>query len=147
VEIILAVVALVGVGLVVVVVVLLVLLVEARKRAGTAESQALLKAKEYLVKREKEIRADAIVRSERTIKGKVAEQLVPFTEEFGYNPRDCRFLGSPLDFVVFDGLSEGALDKIVLVEVKTGLSRLSKRERQVRDVVDAGEVFWKELRL
>ena len=118
-----------------------------RRQRAEAESKAMLHASEYLKKEEAHMRADAVARSTRVVKGKVAEQLVPFGPEFGYNPRDCRFVGSPFDFLVMDGLTEGALDKIVFVEVKTGLSRLSKRERQVRDIIDTGEVFYEEVRL
>ena len=66
---------------------------------------------------------------------------------FPYNPKDVRFLGSPIDLVVFDGLAEGRLRRIVFVEVKTGGSGLTSRERFVRDVVQAGEVEWAELRV
>jgi hypothetical protein len=48
---------------------------------------------------------------------------------------------------VFDGLSDGVLKEIVIVEVKTGRSMLSQRERQVREAVESGKVSWRELRL
>ncbi|MEE8134938.1 MAG: Holliday junction resolvase-like protein, partial [Gemmatimonadales bacterium] len=63
-----------------------------------------------------------------------------------FDPRDARFLGSPVDLVVFDGLSEGKVRRVVFVEVKTGQSHLSGRERQVRDVVVARSVEWVEVR-
>ena len=46
-------------------------------------------------------------RSEAVIKGKVTEHRVPFFEEFDFDPGDARFLGSPIDLIVFDGLSAG----------------------------------------
>ena len=91
------------------------------------------------------VRADAIVRSQAVITGRVSEQLLPFLPGFGFNPKDARFLGSPVDFVVFDGLDEGALRRVVFVEVKTGDADLSPRERQVRDAVQGREVEWLEL--
>ena len=93
------------------------------------------------------VRADAIVRSQAVITGRVSEQLLPFLPGFGFNPKDARFLGSPVDFVVFDGLDEGALRRVVFVEVKTGDADLSPRERQVRDAVQGREVEWLELRV
>lgn len=119
----------------------------AEDKAEQAEKLALQRASEYLKREEARLRKDAIARSEHVVKGKVAEQLVPFGEEFGYNPRDARFLGSPLDFLVFEGMAEGMIDRIVFIEVKTGMSRLSKRERQVRDAVDSGEVYYEVLSL
>jgi predicted Holliday junction resolvase-like endonuclease len=95
----------------------------------------------------RELRRDAVQRSQAVTLGKVCEHLVPYLPDFRWNPKDARFLGTPLDLVVFDGLSEGALRKIVFVEVKTGSSTMSKRERQVRDVILARRVEWEELSL
>ena len=53
------------------------------------------------------VRQDAIQRSLAVTAGKVLEQLVPYLPAFPFNPKDVRFLGSPVDFVVFDGLSDG----------------------------------------
>jgi predicted Holliday junction resolvase-like endonuclease len=93
------------------------------------------------------IRADAVQRSQAVTAGKVHEQLIPYLPAFPYNPKDVRFLGSPIDLVVFDGLAEGELRGIVFLEVKTGASSLTSRERQVRDVILAREVEWAELRV
>jgi len=92
------------------------------------------------------VRADAVLRSQAVTLGKVQEQLVPFFPQFPFNPKDARFLGSPVDFVVFDGLSDGAVERVVFVEVKTGASQLTARERQVRDVVRERRVEWVEMR-
>lgn len=93
------------------------------------------------------VRRDAVARSAAVTLGKVSEQLVPYLPDFAYNPKDVRFLGSPVDFIVFDGLAEGEVRRVVLVEVKTGDAALSTRERHVRDVVKAKRVEWAELRL
>lgn len=93
------------------------------------------------------IRADAVQRSLAVTAGKVHEQLTPYLPAFPYNPKDVRFLGSPVDLVVFDGLAEGELRRIVFVEVKTGDAGLTSRERCVRDVVQARAVGWAELRV
>lgn len=95
------------------------------------------------------VRRDAIRRSLAVVTGKVSEQLVPHFPQFPFAPRDARFLGSPVDFVVFDGLSEGegAVRRVVFVEVKTGEARLSPRERGVREAIERGAVEWMELRV
>ncbi|HLZ46687.1 MAG TPA: Holliday junction resolvase-like protein [Gemmatimonadales bacterium] len=93
------------------------------------------------------IRENAVQRSLAVTAGKVHEQLVPYLPEFGFNPKDARFLGSPVDLVIFDGLAEGAVRRVVFLEVKTGGAALSARERQVRDIIEAREVAWVELRL
>lgn len=93
------------------------------------------------------IRDDAVHRSLAVTTGKVHEQLLPYLPEFEFNPKDARFIGSPVDLIVFDGLAEGDVRRIVFVEVKTGGAPLSARERQVRDVIKAREVEWSELRV
>lgn len=106
-----------------------------------AKVQAQTLLDQWKLKEEKKIREDAIKRSKAVTYGQVAEQLIPFTKDFNYNPKDSRFLGSPCDLVVFDGLSKGSLQRIVFIEVKTGGSaRLSKREKQVQQVVEDLEV-------
>ena len=98
--------------------------------------------------REARIREDARRRSQSVVAGKATEHLAPLLPGFDFDPRDARFLGSPIDFIVFDGLSEGELHEIVFVEVKTGPEAvLSNRERRVRDAVDAGRVRFLEVRI
>jgi predicted Holliday junction resolvase-like endonuclease len=93
------------------------------------------------------VRDDAVQRSLAVTAGKVHEQLIPYLPAFPYNPKDARFLGSPVDLVVFDGLSQGRVRRIVFVEVKTGGAGLTGRERMVREAVREGEVQWVELRV
>lgn len=93
------------------------------------------------------IRQDAIARSQATITGLVHEQLLPILPGFPFNPKDVRFLGSPVDLIVFDGLDAGQIQRVVFIEVKTGGSTLSRRERQLRDVLAAGHVGWQEMRV
>jgi predicted Holliday junction resolvase-like endonuclease len=93
------------------------------------------------------IRLDAIQRSQAVTIGKVSEQIVPFLPDFPFNPKDARFLGSPVDLVVFDGLDEGEVRRVVFIEIKTGTAGLSGRERQVRDAIQARRVEWTELRV
>lgn len=93
------------------------------------------------------IRQDAVARSQAVTVGKVSEQLVPLLPGFTFNPKDVRFLGSPVDLVVFDGLNDGDVRQVVFIEVKTGAAALSSRERQVRDAILEKRVRWDELRL
>ena len=93
------------------------------------------------------VREDAVQRSLAVTAGKVHEQLVPYLPDFPWNPKDARFLGSPVDLVVFDGLAEGRVRRIVFVEVKTGGAGLTGRERMVREAVREGEVEWVEMRV
>jgi predicted Holliday junction resolvase-like endonuclease len=75
--------------------------------------------------------------------GQIGEQFAPFLEEFPYNPKDARFLGSPIDYVVFD--FEG--DQIVLVEFKTGNSYESQRQKAVKRMVEEGKFKYELIRV
>ena len=78
---------------------------------------------------------------ERVKGGYVAESLAPLAEEFpvdvGKPGTSTVFLGQPIDYIYFDpemGVS--------FIEVKSGRSDLSKRQRQLRDRIDEGRVEW-----
>ncbi len=92
--------------------------------------------------REREARKDSVDRSRSTLSGQVLEKLAPHFPEFPYDPTDLRFIGTPVDYVVFDGLGEGEVREVVFLEVKSGRSNLTSRERRVRDAVEAGAVRW-----
>lgn len=94
-------------------------------------------------------RRDAVARSRSVLGGKSAEQLFPFAPQFSerFDPSEARFLGAPIDYVVFDGLGAGELREVVLVEVKTGGSKLSRNERAVERAVREGRVSFEVVRL
>ena len=114
------------------------------RRGINSEYRVILEKwkKEY----EKNIRKDAASKSRSTLIGKITEHFIPYLPGFSYNPQDARFLGAPIDFIVFDGLSEGEIKEIVFIEVKTNKGSLSKRERQIRDILKNRRVKWIELK-
>jgi predicted Holliday junction resolvase-like endonuclease len=97
--------------------------------------------------RRRATRREAVAQSRAVIAGKVQEQIAPFLPSFEWNPKDARFVGSPVDFVVFDGLDDGGEVVVIFVEVKTGRAALTARERRVRDAIRAGRLEWREIRL
>src|SRR6478672_8396186 len=92
------------------------------------------------------MRTEGALQSRAIVRGQIYEQLVPYLPGFHFNPKDAQFLGRPVDFVVFDGLDEGELRRIVCVEVKTGAAKLTTRERLVRNAIREGNVEWAEIR-
>jgi len=112
-----------------------------------AENLAHTQFEKWKMSEETRIRQDAIVRSEAISKGKQVEHFVAFMTGFEYAPRDARFLGSPIDLVVFDGLADGNVKEVVFVEIKSGKSQLTKREQLVKDAIEQKRVSWKQIRL
>ena len=94
-----------------------------------------------------EIRSKAIERSRAVLKGQFSEQLAPFLPDFPWSPNEARFIGKPIDFLVFKGADEKNIEEIVFVEVKSGKSQLSSQERKLRDVVKSKKVSWVEYRV
>ena len=103
--------------------------------------------KEWLQKEEDRIRRDAIERSARTLSGKTLEKLIPFLDKFPYNPHDLRWLGDPIDFMIFDGYSEKSPKQIVFCEVKSGDGNLSKSQNEIKELVEKKKVKWFEFRI
>jgi len=102
--------------------------------------------REFQIK-EKEIRRDAVERSKRSLKGKGLEHLAPYFHEFSYLPSDARFLGTPVDFVIFKGNTVGKPEEVIFLEVKSGRGNLSKKERMWKEIIKNGNVKWEMMRL
>ncbi len=90
------------------------------------------------------IRQDAIKRSRAVLGGQFSEQLAPYLPDFPFSPTECRFIGKPVDFIVFKGMDGKAIEEVVFVEVKSGKSTLSSQERALREAVKSGRVLWYE---
>ena len=93
----------------------------------------------------KKERQDAVNRSRAVIAGQMTEQIAPFLKGFPCNPADARFIGKPVDFIAFPGLMENnEVKEVLLIEVKTGASAISHREKEVRKAVEQGRVRYVE---
>ncbi len=86
---------------------------------------------------------EAITQSRAVLGGKFVEQLAPYLPEFKYDPTEARFIGSPIDLIVFPGLASGDPEEIVIMEIKTGKSsQLTPQERKIRQLIEDGMVRW-----
>lgn len=56
-------------------------------------------------------------------------------------------MGKGVDYIVFDGLTDGQVREVVLVEIKTGSSRLTQREHQIKTAVKDGRVRYETVRV
>ena len=79
-------------------------------------------------------------------KGKIAEVLIPVMKGFGYKMEDCRFLANPIDYIIFEGASQGNVDHITFMDIKTGKSAdLDTHQRKIRDAINDNNVKFKVL--
>ncbi len=89
---------------------------------------------------------DAVTQSRAVLGGKFTEQMTPYLPEFKYDPTEARFIGSPIDLIVFPGLSRGEPEEIVIMEIKTGRSaQLTPQQRKIRQLIEDGMVRWELL--
>ena len=96
----------------------------------------------------KDGRIDAIKRSKAVINGQMVEQIAPFLPNFPCNPADVRFVGKPIDFVAFPGAVDNKpISEILFIEVKSGNSVLSEREKEIKNAVQKGKVRYVEYRV
>ena len=109
-----------------------------------ADADARMQIERWKQEHEQEIRLDAIQRSSAVTRGKVTEHIVPYLPGFDLDPKDIRFLGTPIDLIAFKGLNTSVEEvEIVFIEVKTGQSVLSARERAVKKAVEVKKVSWR----
>lgn len=92
--------------------------------------------------------------SRAVLKGKMAEQFAPLFPEFNYLPSDAKFLGDPIDYIVFSGYSEyregvGLAEEIeiVLIDIKSGQARLTKGQQAIARAIREGKVRFETIHI
>ncbi|MCU4368437.1 Holliday junction resolvase-like protein [Acinetobacter courvalinii] len=92
--------------------------------------------------------------SRAVLKGKMAEQFAPILPEFQYLPSDAKFLGDPVDYVVFDGYTDfrdgdGTAEdiEVILLDIKSGGARLSKGQQAIAQAIREGRIRFETLRI
>ncbi|MDR2177376.1 MAG: hypothetical protein LBP20_04970 [Treponema sp.] len=96
---------------------------------------------------EKTVKA-RLKQSRAVLGGLVSEQIAPLLAGFPYDPGDCRFVGRPVDFIVFKGMNQKDITEVIFLEVKSGAAKnLNDQEKRLRETVLAGRVRWAEFDL
>ena len=149
----------------VILVILFAFLIRTRMKFENKIDKILLTVEKERLEQQEQTKVNVIVEREAavetsrsSIKGKIGEHMSPLFPEFysKYEPSDARFLGSPIDYIIFKHMSE--YDKktkaedipidVVLVEVKsTKKAGLSEKEKAVRIAVEEGRVSFDVVRL
>jgi predicted Holliday junction resolvase-like endonuclease len=89
-------------------------------------------------------RRDAVKTSRDIIKGQVSEQIAPLLPNFpsDLNIADARFMGKPIDFIVFKGISENNISEVVFLEVKNKRMNMNENERSLKEAIENKKVRW-----
>ncbi|MGB9748565.1 MAG: Holliday junction resolvase-like protein [Candidatus Woesearchaeota archaeon] len=86
----------------------------------------------------------SIIRKKRSLSskyGRITEQFFPLIEKYPYDSSNFRFIGSPVDGVQFND------DSIVFVEFKTADSKLSEKEKRIKEIVDSKRIYFRVFRI
>ena len=79
-------------------------------------------------------------------KGKIVEGLIPAMKGFGYEMGDCRFLANPIDYIIFEGATQGSINHITFMDIKAGKSAgLDTHQRKIRDAIKNNDVKFEVL--
>ena len=139
-----------SIGLALAVLVYLIMKMELRHKIAMVEKEFRMTWAEQ----ESAIRKDAADRSRFVLKGKIAEHMVPlYREVFKYGPSDARFIGAPIDYLIFDGytavkdMNSDEPITVILADIKTGNATLNRTERKIKEAVEQGRVRWETIQL
>lgn len=75
--------------------------------------------------------------------GKILEKVLPTMRDFKWAVPDSKFLGDPIDLIVFNGLSVNKVKSINFIEVKSGKARLNSHQESIRDAIEKQKVSYK----
>ena len=83
-----------------------------------------------------EAKKAAVRRSRSVLGGMFAEQLAPYLPNFPFSPTEAKFIGAPIDFLVFKGMDEQRIEEVIFVEVNQNDS--------LKDAIINKRVRWHE---
>jgi predicted Holliday junction resolvase-like endonuclease len=73
--------------------------------------------------------------------GKIGENLAPFTNAWPYAAENFIFIGREIDGLLIND------NEIIFIEIKTGKSKLSRAQKNVRNLVKSGKVYFESFRI
>lgn len=93
--------------------------------------------------------------SAHTSKGQILEKWAPFVNHPEIDPdwdaENWSFMGNPIDYIVWDWYKDKNKNleagMIYIMDVKSAKAQLTTKQRRIRDLVKAGRVEWREIRL
>ncbi len=94
-----------------------------------------------LRERRKHISESSEIQARATNIGFILERLAPSLSTFRFECGDCRSLFDPIDYLIFEGLSQkGLVTRIIFADIKTGNATLSLKQREIRSLVTSKKV-------
>ena len=124
--------------------ILIFMLENAKNDIRELRNQYDLQTESHLIEKEK-IRKDSKFRSAAVNWGKSIEHFVPFMTKFPVPPEDVVFVGMPIDYVGFTNTDSKLDCKVHFIEVKSGNSILSAKQKNIKKAIEEGRVIFHEI--
>lgn len=123
----------------------LVYILKAAKQEIVALKEKILEKELEVIEEVKKARKDSKFRSSAVNWGKSIEHFVPFMTKFPVPPEDVVFLGMPIDYVGFTDTGSKTKCKVHFVEVKSGSSFLSEKQKNIKRAIEEGRIVFHEI--
>ena len=91
------------------------------------------------------VKKDSTFRSSAVDWGKTIEHFVPFMTKFPVPAEDVVFVGMPIDYVGFTSTDSKTDCKVHFIEVKSGNSSLSTKQKNIKKAIEEGRVIFHEI--
>lgn len=128
-----------------------------KQQINSRIDKALAEKELEFEKRAEEIRKKSNEGQRSSLKGTIGEQMAPLLPEFTekYEPGDARFLGSPIDYIIFKNMStfnkkseHNEPIEVVFVEVKAGkTAKLEPIEEAVKTAIENKKISFETLKI
>ena len=105
--------------------------------------ESLITREDTLKKRIKLATKTAQITTKAVNIGKNLEKVLTTMKDFKWPAPDSKFLGDPIDLIIFNGLSRNKVESINFVEVKSGNARLNVHQKSIRDAIAEHKVSYK----
>ena len=107
--------------------------------------QVIVEKELDLIEELKKARKDSKFRSSAVNWGKSIEHFVPFMTKFPLPPEDVVFLGMPIDYVGFTDTESSKKCKVHFIEVKSGVSFMSTKQKNIKKAIEEGRIEFHEI--
>jgi len=108
------------------------------------EDQIQETAAAHIIEKAK-VKKDSTFRSSAVNWGKSIEHFVPFMTKFPVPPEDVVFLGMPIDYVGFTDTESSKKCKVHFIEVKSGVSFMSTKQKNIKKAIEEGRIEFHEI--
>ncbi len=81
------------------------------------------------------------IRSNEVRRGITTEQWIPLLSQYPWDPSNFHFIGNPIDGIQFEE------DKVILIEFKSGNSKLSPKQKSIKKLVENKQCEFQEIHL